>query len=103
MMGKRTRYGADFQAKVALEAIRGELTISQLATRYSVHQTMINDWTRMAVAGLVSIFDDKGVERKLLGTARWRNCTPKSANCWWNAIFWRKPPVDEPRAEAADG
>jgi transposase len=29
MTGKRKRYGADFKAKVALEAIRGELTISQ--------------------------------------------------------------------------
>jgi transposase len=30
MTGKRKRYSADFKAKVALEAIRGELTISQL-------------------------------------------------------------------------
>ena len=52
MTGKRTRYGADFKAKVALDAIRGELTTSQLATKHGVHQTMINDWKRMAIASL---------------------------------------------------
>ena len=64
MTGKRTRYGADFKAKVALEAIRGEQTTSQLATEHGVHQTMINDWKRMTIAGLASIFDGKGVEKQ---------------------------------------
>jgi transposase len=32
MTGKRKRYSADFEAKVALEALRGELTVAQLAT-----------------------------------------------------------------------
>jgi transposase len=31
MTGKRKRYSADFKAKVALEALKGELTLSQLA------------------------------------------------------------------------
>ncbi len=31
MTGKRKRYSADFKAKVALEALRGELTTAQLA------------------------------------------------------------------------
>ena len=65
MTGKRTRYGADFKAKVALEAIRGELTTSQLATKHGVHQTMINDWKRIAIASLASIFDGKGVEKEV--------------------------------------
>jgi len=34
---KRTRYSAEFKAKVALDAIRGEQTLSELATRYGVH------------------------------------------------------------------
>ena len=32
MTGKRKRYSAEFKAKVAMEALRGELTVSQLAT-----------------------------------------------------------------------
>ena len=34
MTGKRKRYSADFKAKVALEALKGELTLSQLATSF---------------------------------------------------------------------
>ena len=41
MTGKRKRYSVDFRAKVALEALKGELTLSQLATKHGVHQTMI--------------------------------------------------------------
>ena len=44
MTGKRKRYAAEFKAKVALEALRGELTTAQLATKHGVHQTMVSDW-----------------------------------------------------------
>lgn len=33
MAGKRRRYGAEFKAKVALEALRGELTIARASWR----------------------------------------------------------------------
>ena len=59
MTGKRKRYSAEFKAKVAMDALRGELTVSQLAIEYGVHQTMIGDWKRQAVEGLVSVFSDK--------------------------------------------
>ena len=36
MTGKRKRYSAEFKAKVAMEALRGELTASQLATKHGV-------------------------------------------------------------------
>ncbi len=59
MTGKRKRYSAEFKAKVALEALRGELTVSQLATKHGVHQTMIGDWKRQALDGLVTVFSGK--------------------------------------------
>ena len=59
MTGKRKRYGADFKAKVALEALRGELTAAQLATKHGVHQTMVNDWKRHAQDGLASLFSGR--------------------------------------------
>ena len=36
----RRRYTADFKAKVALEAIRGELTLAELAAKHGIHQTI---------------------------------------------------------------
>jgi len=59
MTGKRKRYAAEFKAKVALEALRGELTTAQLATKHGVHQTMVSDWKRHAMEGLASLFSGK--------------------------------------------
>ena len=59
MAGKRKRYGAEFKARVALEALRGELTAAQLATKHGVHQTMVGEWKRQAMDGLVAVFSGK--------------------------------------------
>ncbi len=56
MMGKRKRYTAEFKAKVAMDALRGELTASQLATKHGVHQPLVGEWKRQAMEGLVSVF-----------------------------------------------
>ena len=58
-MGKRKRYSAEFKAKVALEALRGELTMAQLAAKHGVHQTLINAWKRQTVEGLAAVFSGK--------------------------------------------
>jgi transposase len=55
----RNRYSAEFKAKVALEAIRGELTISQLGAKHGVHQTMVNSWKKQAIEHLSTIFANK--------------------------------------------
>jgi transposase len=56
---RRKRYSAEFKAKVALEAIRGELTLSQLGAKYGVHQTMINAWKKQAVENLSTVFESR--------------------------------------------
>ena len=60
-MGKTTRkrYSADFKAKVAIDAIKGDLTMSQLVAKHGVHQTMINAWKKQATDGLSTLFDKK--------------------------------------------
>ena len=55
MAGKRKRYGAEFKAKMALEAIRGEATIAELVGKHGVHRTLINTWKRQAVEGMASM------------------------------------------------
>ncbi|MDE3115592.1 MAG: IS3 family transposase [Pseudomonadota bacterium] len=59
MTGKRKRYSAEFKAKIALEALRGELTVSQLVAKHGVHQTMISAWKRQAMEGLVGVFSGR--------------------------------------------
>ena len=60
-MGKvtRKRYGAEFKAKVALEAIKGELTLTELSAKHGIHQTMIAAWKRQAIEGLATMFSGK--------------------------------------------
>ena len=60
-MGKvtRKRYSADFKAKVALEAIKGDLTLAELAAKHGIHQTMIATWKRQAIEGMSATFSGK--------------------------------------------
>ena len=44
-MATQKRYTAEFKAKVALEAIREEMTTAELSKKYEVHPTMINAWS----------------------------------------------------------
>jgi transposase len=64
MTGKRTRYSADFKAKVALEALRGELTTAQLAAKHGIHQTLVGDWKRQAMEGLTAVFSGASVAQE---------------------------------------
>ena len=70
-MGKvtRKRYGAEFKAKVALDAIKGELTLAELATKHGIHQTMIAAWKRQAIEGLASTFSGKAEAAQAIGEA----------------------------------
>ena len=61
MSNKRKQYSPQFKAKVALEAIRGEKTVSELASQYEVHPTMINNWKRQVLEEASSLFE-KGSE-----------------------------------------
>jgi transposase len=56
MKTTRKRYSADFKAKVALEAIRGDLTLAELAAKHGVHHTMIAAWKRQAIEGMANTF-----------------------------------------------
>lgn len=62
-MSKRRRFAAEFKAKVALEAIRGERTIAELAARHGVHPNLIGLWKKQAVEKLATVFDDKAADR----------------------------------------
>jgi len=57
MSNKRKQYSPEFKAKVALAAIKNEEMIAELARRFAVHPTMINNWKRALLNGAVDIFD----------------------------------------------
>ena len=57
-MTKRRRFSADFKAKVALEALRGDRTIQEIATRHKVHPNQVSQWKKQAVDGLGDVFSN---------------------------------------------
>lgn len=59
MADQRKRYGASLKAKVALEAIKGQRTVSEIASESGVHPNLITKWKRQALEGLPGIFSDK--------------------------------------------
>ena len=56
MARKRKLHSAAFKAQVALAAIKGDKTVSELAAHFEVHPTLINDWKRRLLAGAESVF-----------------------------------------------
>ena len=56
---KRKRFSSDFKARVAVEAIRGEKTISEIASKYEVHPNVVGQWKKRALESLPDIFSGK--------------------------------------------
>jgi transposase-like protein len=61
-MMTRRRFTADFKAKVALEALRGDKTIQEISAKYKVHPNQVSMWKRQAMDGLGTVFST-GSER----------------------------------------
>jgi transposase-like protein len=67
----RKKYAADFKAKVALEALRGDKTVLDLAQHYEVHPTVIHEWKKQLTESAVHAFrpdsknEDKDAQAKL--------------------------------------
>ncbi len=57
-MTTRRRFTGDFKAKVALEALRGDRTIQEIASRHKVHPNQMSTWKRQAMDGLGAMFSN---------------------------------------------
>ena len=55
-MNKRKRYSADFKAKVAVDALKEQKTLSELASQYQIHSVQISTWKKQLLDGSALIF-----------------------------------------------
>ena len=52
----RKNYDSRFKSKVALEAIRGEKTLAQIASEHAVHPSQVMQWKKKALDNLPDVF-----------------------------------------------
>ena len=78
-MRRRRRFSGDLKAKVALEALRGDRTLQEIASKHQVHPNQVSTWKRQAIEGLGEVFSN-GVGRREIMKAKSVSFTPRSAN-----------------------
>jgi len=61
-MTKKTSYDNGFKAKVALEAMRGNMTIAEIATHYNVASSLVSKWKSELIANASNAFGAKVVK-----------------------------------------
>ena len=57
-MTTRRRFTAAFKARVALDALRGDKTIQEIASKHKVHPNQVSAWKRQATDGLGAVFSN---------------------------------------------
>lgn len=64
-MGRiRKRHSASFKAKVALEAVKQQKTVSELAKEHQVHPVQISPWKKQLLDGLEGLFESGSAARR---------------------------------------
>ncbi len=64
MATQRNNYGAEFKARVALEALKGHKTINELVSHFGVHPTQITKWKKHLQTELPQIFSHRRAKRE---------------------------------------
>jgi transposase-like protein len=55
---KRRSFSQEFKAKVALAALKGDLTTAELASKFAVHANQVSTWKQRLLAGASDLFAD---------------------------------------------
>lgn len=59
-MAKRHNLTDQFKAKAALEALRGDKTVQEIAAKHQLHANQVSTWKRQAIDGMAGVFSGGG-------------------------------------------
>jgi transposase-like protein len=62
MRRPRRNHSPEFKAKVALAAVQGDLTMTELVKKFDVHANQITEWKKLLLSGASDVFG-KGVQK----------------------------------------
>jgi len=60
----KNSYDSKFKSRVALEALRGELTIVEIAGKYQIHPNLVQQWKKKLLENAPDVFQTKAERRK---------------------------------------
>lgn len=69
-MQKRRSYSAEFKARVALEALKEQQTLQQLAQKHEVHPNQISSWKQEFLQNSASVFTKGKKKEEAVDTAK---------------------------------
>ena len=58
MKKNRTRYNEEFKAKVAMEALREQRTVNEIAGQYQIHPNQVSKWKSQLIENAKILFED---------------------------------------------
>ena len=103
MATTRRRFTAQFKAKVAMEALRGDRTIQAIAAKHEVHPNQVSGWKRQAQAGLQELFAGASNRRQKDHDATYMTCMPdRGADGGTRFFITRARALSRARAHADD-
>jgi len=56
MARQRKSYSAEFKARIALAALKGDSTANELAAKHQIHPTLVSNWKQALLNGAASLF-----------------------------------------------
>lgn len=80
MKGIRKQHSPAFKAKVALEALKGEQTIAEIAGRHQIHPNLVSKWKKALQDEAASIFSEGHTRKKSRMRIWWHSCISRSAS-----------------------
>jgi len=85
VQGRRIKFKPDLKAKVALEALKGDKSVAELAQISDVHPSQITQWKKQLLESAPSVFEGKHARAE--ASVDIDELYKKSVDWRWSAIF----------------